>query len=97
MRHIIAIHLEGTEHLEHIVSLRWYEAVDPNSPDIGTLQQSTRQQMYDFVHGGGEAFALNSAKTHYAMLEAVNGAHVQYVKTIPDGTKSDNLLSLPRY
>lgn len=97
MRHVISVHLEGTENLEHIVSLRWYETLGPNSPDTGTVQESTRQQMYNFVHSGGEAYTLNQAKTHYAMLEAVNGAHVQYVKTVPDKDKSDNLLSLPRY
>lgn len=97
MRHIISIHLEGPEHVQHIASLRWYETAGPNSPDTGTLQQSTRQEMYNFVHGGGEAYALNRAKTHYAMLEAVNAPNVQYVKTIPDGTTSDNLLSLDRY
>lgn len=97
MRHVTAVHMEGTEHLEHIASLRWYEANNPNSPDTGVLKQSPRQEMYNFVHGNGEAFALNSEKTHYAMLEPVNGAHVQYVKTVPDRIKSDNLLSLPRY
>lgn len=56
-----------------------------------------RKEMYDFVVGGGEAYAFNHARTHYAMLEAVNGPRVQYVKTVPDRVKSDNLLSLPRY
>jgi hypothetical protein len=97
MRHVTEVQLVGAESLEHIESLRWYEAKSPSSPDTGALQQSPRQEMYNFVHGKGEAFALNSAKTHYAMLEDVNGAHVQYVKTKPDTTKSDNLLSLPRY
>ena len=97
MLHIVAIHLEGSEHLEHIASLQWYETAGPDAPDTGQRKQSTRQQMYDFVNGGGQAYALNQAKTHYAMLEAVNGPRVQYVKTLPDQYRSDNLLSLPRY
>jgi hypothetical protein len=59
--------------------------------------RSTRQQMYNFVASGGKAFASNQAGTHYAWLEAVNGPRVQYVKTMPDQYKSDNLLALPRY
>lgn len=97
MRHIVSIHLEGPEHLEHIASLRWYETAGPSSLDTGQLMQSTRQQMYTFIKGGGQGYALNQAKTHYAMLEAVDGPRVQYVKTTPDQYKSDNLLSLPRY
>ena len=96
MRHVTAIHLVGTENLEHIESLRWYESAGPNSADTGQLMQTTRQGMYDFVKNGGHAFALNKAKTEYSYLIAVN-AHVQYVKTKPDATTSDNLLSLPRY
>lgn len=97
MRHIVSIHLEGTEHLEHIASLRWHETASPSSPDIGQLMQSKRQQMYDFIKGGGQGYALNQAKTQYAMLQAADGPRVQYVKTKPDQYKSDNLLSLPRY
>jgi hypothetical protein len=97
MKHVVSIHLVGTEHLEHIESLRWFETAGPNEPDTGSVQQSSRQEMYNFVNGGGKAYAVNQAKTHHAYLAAVNGARVQYVKTVPDGTKSDNLLSLPRY
>jgi Protein of unknown function (DUF3892) len=97
MRHVVAVHLEGSEHLSHIASLRWYETARPSAPDTGQLTESTRQQMYNFVASGGQGYALNQAGTHYAMLEAVNGANVQYVKTVPDKLKSDNLLSLPRY
>ncbi len=97
MRHIVAVHLEGSEHLEHIAKLRWYEAASPSSSDTGQLMGSTRQQMYNFIKGGGRGYALNQARTRYAMLQAVDGPRVQYVKTLPDQYKSDNLLSLPRY
>lgn len=96
MRHVVSIHLVGTETLEHIETLRWYESDGPNSPDTGSLMESTRQQMYDFVDNGGDAFAVSRDKTEYSMLIAVN-SHVQYVKTAPDATTSDNLLSLPRH
>lgn len=98
MRHIVSIHLEGSsEHLEHIAKLRWYETASPSSSDTGQLMESTRQQMYNFIKGGGRGYALNQSRTRYAMLQAVDGPHVQYVKTQPDQYKSDNLLSLPRY
>lgn len=97
MRHIVAVHIEGAEHLEHIELLQWYESAGPNLPNKGALRESVRQEIYDFVNGGGNAFAFNNAHTAHAMLEAVDGPNVQYVKTVPDRVKSDNLLSLPRF
>jgi hypothetical protein len=53
--------------------------------------------MVDFVRSNpGEAFALSVSDNAYALLEAVN-AQPPYVKTQPDSTTRDNLLSLPRY
>ena len=102
MRHITEVRLVGGEHLEHIESLHWYETAGPNAPDTGPLMRSPREEMYEHVKnsrmdGLEGAYALNKAKTHHAFLMDVKGAHVNYVKTVPDNTKSDNLLSLPRY
>jgi len=97
MRHVVAVHLEGGEHLQHIAKLRWAESDGPNSPDKVGLTDSTREQMYTFVKNGGHAFAVSTNDNTYAYLEAVEGQHVNYVKTLPDSTKSDNLLSLRRF
>lgn len=97
MRHVVARHMEGGGHLEHIAQLRWYESAGPNTPDTGNLVESTRAQMYAFVKGGGVAFAVSRNDNTYAYLEPVEGQHVNYVRTRPDSTKSDNLLSLPEF
>ena len=97
MRHVIAVHMEGGEHLQHIAKLRWFESDGPNSPDKGAPVDSTREQMFTFVNGGGKGFAISQTDNTYAYLEAVRGQYVNYVKTLPDSTKSDNLLSLRRF
>jgi hypothetical protein len=89
--------MEGGENLEHIAKLRWYESAGPNEPDTSDLMVSTREQMYTFVKNGGAGFAVSRNSNTYAYLEAVQGQHVNYVKTRPDSTKTDNLLSLPEF
>jgi len=95
---VIAIQMEeGYNHLEHIVKLKWVEADRPGSPAKTQPKIATRKEMYDFVKDNPEqVFAISQNDNKWAYLEAVN-AHVQYVKTMPDSTKSDNLLSLPRF
>lgn len=99
MKNIVAIHMEvsGSNHLEHINELRWRETSKIEHGG-GPLKAYTRAQMYDFVKSNPkQAYAISTKDNTYAFLEAVDNGHVQYVKTIPDSTKSDNLLSLPRY
>jgi hypothetical protein len=43
------------------------------------------------------AYAISRNDDEYALLNPVDAGHVQYVRTAPDSTKSDNLLSLPRF
>jgi uncharacterized protein DUF3892 len=97
MRHVIAIKMVGSDHLEHIAELRWVESDGPNKPDKTGPVDSTREQMYSFLIGGGQGFAISRNDNRYAYLEPVNGQYVHYVKTLPDSTKTDNLLSLPRF
>jgi hypothetical protein len=97
MLHVVSRHMEGGEHLQHIAKLRWYESAGPKEPDTGDLMESTRAQMYTYVKNNGVAFAVSRTDNTYAYLEAVEGQHVNYVKTRPDSTKSDNLLSLPEF
>jgi len=98
MRNIISIHMEGSEHLEHIAKLRYVETDQAGSRvAIGSSKDVTREEMYVFVKDNPEkAYAISQNDNTYAYLEAVNGS-VHYVKTRPDSVKSDNLLSLPRF
>ena len=101
MRNVIAIHMEtsGSSYLEHIAKLRWVETSQAGErAGNQTVYESTRAQMYDFVKNyAKQAYAISRNDDMYAYLEAVDNGHVQYVKTTPDSTKGDNLLSLPRF
>lgn len=100
MRNVIAIHMEvdGSSHLEHIAKLRWSATSQAGERTSTNPQESTRAEMYSYVKANKEqAYAISRNDDTYAFLEAVDNGHVQYVKTQPDSTKSDNLLSLPRF
>jgi len=97
MRHVTQVHLEGTEHLEHISKLHWYESAGPNTSDLPPLMVSSRAEMYSHIKGGGKGFTVSKTDNTHAYLIPVEGQHVNYVKTAPDSVKSDNLLSLPRF
>lgn len=97
MIEIIEIKMSGPDHLEHITHLKWVETDKPGASAATDPKIATRAKMYEFVAKNPKiAFAMNRTRTTYAYLEAVN-SHVQYVKTLPDATTSDNLLSLPRF
>jgi hypothetical protein len=94
---IIAIHMTGLEHLQHIETLRWVQVARPGAAATTQPQDATRAEMVQFVRNNpGEAFALSAADNTYALLEAVT-AQPPYVRTRPDSTTRDNLLSLPRF
>lgn len=100
MRNIIAIHTEPSSsyNLEHISRLRYSITSQAGQRDGSGIYETTRQQMYDFVKDNPkQAYAISRNDYRYAFLEAVDNGHVQYVRTIPDSTKSDNLMSLPRF
>lgn len=72
-----------------ITSLTW---VNEASGESGT---SSRLEMYTFVDGGGLAYVLDRY-SNKAYLEArISSLGNKYVRTIPDGTTTDNLLNLP--
>lgn len=65
------------------------------SADSGQRNLATRLQMYDFVTQGGEAFVLDRLGNKAFLTTAITSSGTKYVKTIPDTTKTDNLLELP--
>jgi hypothetical protein len=101
MRNVVAIHLEvsGSDHLEHIAKLRWVETSSAGErAGNQTVYESTRFQMYEFAKKNREqAYAISRNGDTYAFLVAVDNGHVQYVRTEPDSTRADNLLSLPQF
>lgn len=100
MRNVIAIHTEpsGSNNLEHIAKLRYSITTQAGQRGGSGIYEPTRQQMYDFVKDNSkQAYAISRNDDKYAFLEAVDNGHVQYVRTMPDSTKADNLMSLPRF
>jgi Protein of unknown function (DUF3892) len=96
---VIAIHMEdGESHLQHISKIRWVRVDNPGSPAKTVPQEDSRSDMYEFVKANPKsAFAISRNDKTWAYLEAVDNGHVKFVKTIPDSTRTDNLLSLPRF
>jgi len=97
---VVAIHVEpsGSSHLEHITKLRWVETSRAGERGTGKVEWCTRQVMYDFVKDHPrQAYAISRNDDRWAYLEAVDDGHTQYVRTVPDSTRTDNLLSLERF
>ncbi|MGZ6005468.1 MAG: DUF3892 domain-containing protein [Candidatus Saccharimonadales bacterium] len=96
---IVAIETEpsGSKHLEHITKLYWIKTSHTGVRGVGPEHWSTRAQMYEFVKNNpNSAYAISRNDDRWAYLEPVQGEHVNYVRTKPDSTRTDNLLSLPR-
>jgi copper oxidase (laccase) domain-containing protein len=96
---IVAIETQpsGSKHLEHITKLYWIETTRAGVHGVGSEKWSTRAQMYEFVKNNPNiAYAISRNDNRWAYLEPVHGAGVNYVRTRPDSTRTDNLLSLPR-
>lgn len=55
---------------------------------------STREQMYDFVNGGGYAYVEDKAGNKAKLVARLFNDKTKYVKTVADDVKSDNLLKL---
>jgi len=63
----------------------------------GKVGRNTRLEIYDFIKSeGGQAYVLDPRDYSKAYLEAlVSPAGTKYVRTKPNDTGRDNLLSLP--
>lgn len=71
-----------------ISSMNW---IEDGTEKNGT---ATRKEMYDFVNKGGEAYVkdANGNKAKLVARKTLKGT--EYVKTVADDVKSDNLLKL---
>jgi len=84
---IVAIRLSGGTNYQHITELYWMDGT--------TEKSSTRAQIVEFIEGGGLAYTqVNAGRAYCEVVTPASGP--KYVRTKPDGTTADNLLSLPR-
>lgn len=100
MRNVIAIHTEpsNSTHLEHITKLRYKVTSVAGARGGEGPYEISRHAMYIFVKDSPrQAYAISMNDDTYAFLGAVDNGRVMYVRTAPDSTLSDNLMSLPRF
>lgn len=60
----------------------------------GATGKATRIEMYDFVVKGNYVYVKDVYGNKAYLTTAVSPQGTRYVKTVPDRTKTDNLLSL---
>jgi hypothetical protein len=89
MVQILHVQVQAPEtHESHITAVRWY------NPDDGQIAVALISVMVDFIRGGGTAYTFNGRR--FARVEVVEAAP-PHIRTVPDISISDNLLSLPRF
>ena len=71
-----------------IASLSWIVE------STGATGTSTRQEMYDYVTKGYEAYVKDSAGHKAKLIAKISLKGTKYVKTEADSVTSDNLLKL---
>lgn len=89
MVQILHVHVDppGT-HEAHISAVRWY------NPEDGQTSVAARIVMVEFIRGGGVVYTYDGQRR--AIVEVVD-ATAPYIRTRPDASTSNNLLSLPRF
>lgn len=72
-----------------ITSMTWLNESTQES------KSSSREQMYDWVLGGGDAYVKDSAGNKAKLVAKKTDKGTKYVKTVADSVQTDNLLKLP--
>ncbi|HYV90924.1 MAG TPA: DUF3892 domain-containing protein [Chitinophagales bacterium] len=72
-----------------ISSLSW---INESTSETGT---TSRVDMYEWVKNGGVAYVRDSKGDVAYLIAETTSFGTKFVRTRPDGTKADNLLSLP--
>jgi hypothetical protein len=75
------------EHHHHITQVKWH--------DGATLTIVSRNKVVEAIENDDEVIVRKDGTQVAVTIEIVGG--VKYIKTTPDHTKKDNLLSLPRF
>ena len=93
MIQITCITKDGGNHENQHTAISRLGWVDVHSRQQGN---SSRLEIYDFLKKGGQAYVTDISGRNTAYLMTAETAFgTKYVKTIPDQTKTDNLLNLP--
>lgn len=86
---IEAVHLERGTTLQHISSFRWRNTSTDNTGE------TSRAGMVDWIENkNGKAYVANGTQ---AVQVTVVHSDPPYLRSQPDETTNDNLLSLPRF
>ena len=86
MVNVTDVHMEGGSGHEHIAEVKW------RNPSNGETGISSRQQMIEFINGGGDVrVQVGSNSVQVGVWEK------KWLRTHADGVWKDNLLALPRY
>lgn len=83
---ITAVHMAGGVQHEHIASVRW------RNPSDGKADESRREQVVEFINGGGDVRVTDGVHT-----VSVGVLQQRWLRTHADGKWTDNLLALPRF
>lgn len=74
----------------HITHVRW------TNPDSGATGDTHRTVVADWIDDEN-GYAYVQAGSHKSKVTTFRMNGVKYLRTTPDSTKRDNLLSLPRF
>lgn len=90
---VTCISKSGGFHENPYVAISKFGWVDEVNPFFKRFY--TREEMYDYVIKGGEAFVYDRTRTiRSKLICAISPKGTKFVKTQPDSTKKDNLLEL---
>lgn len=87
---IICINKDGGNHYDPHMGITHFGWKNDDDQQSGV---ATRSEMIKFIENGGDAY-VRDRYGDVARLEVMTRNGVKYVRTIPDRTKADNLLTL---
>jgi len=91
-RRITCITKDSGNHENPYVAISYLGWINENNQEVG---YDTREVIYNFVKKGNTAYVKDDFGNKINLMCATSPIGTKYVKTIPDETKTDNLLKLP--
>lgn len=89
---IFCINKDGGNHENPYLAITELGWVNESTNKSG---KSTRLEVYNFIKNGNQAYVKDAYGNIAYLMTAETSLGTKYVKTIPDNTKTDNLLNLP--
>lgn len=87
---ITCINKAGGYHEDPHEAIQWLGWVEDGTGKQGKM---ARESMHDWIKQGGQAYVA-SGSTRVRVVAETNSRGTKYVRTVPNYTTSDNLLSL---